>query len=230
MGATRCLACGEERLEVSLRLEAAAILRCPSCGLVTVDPRPDEETLRELYRAYDCHVSAAEAAVELARRQRWRARAHREILDVLVRRAPGRRLLDIGCSFGMFLDAARARGFAVEGVDLSLNAVRYATEVLGLPVRQGTIFEASLPAEAYDAVTMLGVFEHLADPAPTLADAVRVLRPGGVLALEVPNATFNLLRGRLHPSFFYVGNHLFNFTAPALTRLLDGAGFASVEV
>ena len=206
------------------------MLRCRACGLVTLDPRPDEATLRGLYLASDLDVSPAEAPAELARRARQRARAHREILDVLVERAPGRRLLDVGCSFGMLLAAARARGFSVEGLDLSLNAVRYAGEILGLRVSHGTILEAGLPAGAYDAVTMLNVLAHLADPAPTLAEALRVLRPGGVLALEVPNAAFNLLRRRFHPSAFHASDHLVYFTAPALARLLGGAGFASVEI
>jgi SAM-dependent methyltransferase len=175
-------------------------------------------------------VTGAEAPAELARRARERALAHGEILDVLAERAPGPRLLDVGCSLGMFLEAARERGFSVEGVELSLNAVRHATALLGLPVRHGTVLEAGLPAGTYDAVTMLNVLAHLAEPGPTLCDTFRLLRPGGVLALEVPNATFNLLRGRLRPSALSPGHHLFYFTAPALRRMLVGVGFASVEV
>src|SRR5947209_20427699 len=106
---------------------------------------------------------------------------------------------------------AKERGFEPCGVDLSLNAVRYAKDRLGLSVHQGTLFDALFPDGAFDVVTMVGVFEHVPNPLQTLDEIFRVLRPGGIFIVQVLNANFSLLRGRLRPSWFYVGTHLMHF-------------------
>lgn len=230
MAERQCLACGGDRLVARLRREPVTVVQCRACGLVAVEPRPSPEEIRRLYLTYDDHVPEEAAPVLPAWRARQRASAHREILDAIARhRTPGA-LLDIGCSFGAFLVTAQARGWLPHGVDLSRRAVRGAERLAGLRVSHGTVFDAHFDAERFDAVTLLGVFEHLDNPRPTLVEAFRLLRPGGVIALEVPNATFNLLRGRLHPSLFYLGNHLFNFTPKSLITLLQDAGFRGVRV
>ncbi len=139
-------------------------------------------------------------------------------------------MLDVGCSFGFLLSLAKERGFEPTGVDLSLNAVRYVGDRLRLPVHHGTLFDAKFPDGAFDVVTMVGVFEHVPNPLETLREISRILRPGGLLAVEVPNANFNLLRGRLHASWFYIGNHLLNFTPRALVTALEMSGFRCAKL
>src|SRR5439155_4283821 len=93
---------------------------------------------------------------------------------------------DVGCSLGLLLYMAKERGFEPCGVDLSLNAVRYARDRLGLSVHQGTLFDARFSDGAFDVVTMVSVLEHVPNPLQTLDEIFRVLRPGGILHRSSP--------------------------------------------
>jgi SAM-dependent methyltransferase len=109
---------------------------------------------------------------------------------------PGSRVLDVGCGPGRHLHALRTRGIASCGVDISMPFVRLAgpTAVRGdarqLPVRSGW----------FDAVISLcqGGFglpeagQALSDDRSVIAEAVRVLKPGGVLAVSAFSAYFQL--------------------------------------
>ena len=226
----RCLVCGDARARFVLAQTATTVLQCANCGLVFIDPLPGESELCSLYLDYDVGESDPPFASELAWTRRSRAPVFREILDELVAHGARGRLLDVGCSFGLLLSMAKERGFEPCGVDLSLNAVRYARDRLGLSVHQGTLFDARFPDGAFDVVTMVGVFEHVPNPRETLAEIFRVLRPGGIFIVQVPNANFNLLRGRIRPSWFYIGTHLMNFPPRTLAMTLERAGFRCVKL
>lgn len=227
----KCPLCGNVRILFCLKSMDTSVLQCSRCGLVFFHPVPTEKDLVALYQAYDPGEDEEDFLSHLEWRKKWRFPVFREALhEVLRYKKTGGRLLEIGCSFGFFLAMAQEKGFEPYGVDLSLNAVRYAAQSLRLSVHQGTVFDAKFPEGFFDITAMLGVLEHLHNPLETLREVFRILRTEGLLIVEVPNAHFNLLRGKLSPSLFYVGNHLFNFTPEALSRMLETAGFRCVKV
>jgi 2-polyprenyl-3-methyl-5-hydroxy-6-metoxy-1,4-benzoquinol methylase len=107
--------------------------------------------------------------------------------------APDARVLDLGCGTGIVSRSlARREGFAgaLVGVDFSdalLAAARRlaADEALGdrIIFRTGDAHALAEPAESYDAVIAHTLVSHVADPAAVVSEAMRVLRPGGVLAV-----------------------------------------------
>jgi SAM-dependent methyltransferase len=107
---------------------------------------------------------------------------------------PGKRVLDLGCRDGA-LSRAYLTGNEVVGVDVDRAALEEAA-ALGLDTAWVDV-EAGLPFpdESFDVVVAGELLEHLRDPAAMLAEAARVLRPGGVLVGSVPN--FFRLRNRL---------------------------------
>ena len=205
------------------------IVRCRSCGLVYVDPRPHPHELPPLYAAY--HARGGEDAASWGRLME---RVFRESAErVAASRngvGPGR-LVDIGCGFGAFVALMRERGWDAEGLDPSEAAVA-AAAARGIPVRRGTLEDADLPAEGYDAVTLFYVLEHLHDPAAALAKVFRILAPGGMLLVRVPHTTpvvrllapFGLGATLYDPPF-----HLYDFRPDVLARMLAGAGFSSIR-
>jgi SAM-dependent methyltransferase len=109
---------------------------------------------------------------------------------VLFRRyvgGPGRRVLDLGCRDGA-LTSAYAEGNEVVGVDADREALAEA-EKLGIETRWADLDEP-LPFEdaSFDVVVAGELLEHLRDPGRLVSEALRVLRPGGVLVASVPNA------------------------------------------
>jgi heptosyltransferase-2 len=141
-----------------------------------------------------------------------------------------RTILEIGCSYGFFLDAARRQGWKVDGVELGEYAGKYAREELGLPVRTGTLFD--LPQEygaCFAAIVAWHVLEHEPDPLGLLNRAHELLRPGGIIGLRVPNMESWVARlAGPHWQWLSPPEHIYLFSAHTLSRLLTKAGFEVV--
>ena len=212
------------------RLSPGLIVRCETCGLVYVYP------VEHMERFYTDDAPASEpgsaSRVEEERHlwrylseEEWKRRNLAGVLDEIETLCPRGRLLDLGCYCGLLLDLAQKRGWDVVGVEPEEVARRHAVERLGLNVLGGTLDQAAFQPDSFDAVVSLQVFEHLLDPKRTLHQITRVLKPGGLLAVEVPsidNLSFRLL-GRWHRHF--ARHHLTFFNAHTLTRLLTEAGY-----
>jgi 2-polyprenyl-3-methyl-5-hydroxy-6-metoxy-1,4-benzoquinol methylase len=100
------------------------------------------------------------------------------------------RLLDIGCAYGPFLQAAREAGFAPEGVDPAGDAVDWVNRELDIPAYRGFFPDPALReiagAARFDVVTLWYVIEHFRDPRAVFAEIHRILKPHGVLAFSTP--------------------------------------------
>jgi len=151
--------------------------RCRRCGVLQAHVA--EAELRAAYTDMQDEIYIAE---ELARRVTCR-----RLLDRVDRSGAALRILDVGCGPGLLLDEARRRGWDAYGVELSAWAVGRA-RARGIEVFHGTLEDAAYPDVHFDAVFMVDVLEHLADPVRTLVEVTRVLRPGGILCLVTPDA------------------------------------------
>jgi len=111
------------------------IVRCARCGLLMTSPRDDETTLRRIYS----ELTDRSGEHEDAARRRNRA----DELALVKRYAlPPGRLLDVGCSAGLFVCAAQKAGWEATGVDPSAWAV-----ARGLERCPGVRFRAGLLSE-----------------------------------------------------------------------------------
>jgi SAM-dependent methyltransferase len=93
---------------------------------------------------------------------------------------PETRLLDVGCGSGLALRLAADRGADVTGLDASAGLLAHARRRLpGAPIVQGELEQLPFDAGSFDAVTGFNSFQYAARPVSALAEAVRVLAPGG---------------------------------------------------
>jgi len=148
-------------------------------------------------------------------------------LPLLPSRTAGDRLLDVGAAVGIFVERARRAGWSAAGLEPSSWAAAHARDVLGQPVTTGTLEQERPPSGSLDVVTLWEVIEHLPDPAATLREIHRILKPGGHLALSTPDARSPVSRllGRRWPGWRKVPEHLFFFDGHTLARMLNDAGF-----
>ena len=139
-------------------------------------------------------------------------------------------LLDIGCGTGNFLAAAREAGYSVMGIELDRNAARFAKERLGLQrVLPLTIadFSEQHKEERFDVVTFFEVLEHQDSPIDFLQKVRTCVRPGGVIALSVPNRE----RWMTGPDVLdYPPNHFLRWNAAALRKFLSAQGFETLSI
>lgn len=109
---------------------------------------------------------------------------------------PGDLILDIPCGRGFYLNmfAYAAPQAVVVGADLEwdvLEKARRNTAHIGGQALHGvSIYRLPYPANTFDAVVLSEVLEHLADDVAGLREVLRVLKPGGVVAITVPNANY----------------------------------------
>ncbi len=204
---------------------AVRLFRCAACGLKFQDAIPDEAALSALYDAAYYEEIYPERHFEEQKRLFGHRLAWLEAMA-----GPGRLdILEIGSGRGVFLEAALERGHAVTGQDLSGEAVRGIRERLGVPALEGPLEDLDLSAGSFDLVHMNHVLEHIPDPLTTLIRIRRLLRPGGLLYVEVPRQSnlLNRLSGIMAGKefgFTYHPGHLYLFSPASLRRLLHDAG------
>jgi SAM-dependent methyltransferase len=210
------------------------LFRCRACGF-------QRSSLAERI----ANPAAHEAIDERARADALgdlRQRNIRAILEALGRLRPRRgRLLDVGSAHGWFLRAAAAEGWRAVGIEPDGEMARIALGE-GNEVRAGMFPAALRDGETFDAITFNDVFEHLPDVEDALRSCKRALVPGGLLAINLPDA-----RGPFHRLARLLARlgvraplerlwqkgfpspHLSYFTAPLLRRLALKHGFASAH-
>jgi ubiquinone/menaquinone biosynthesis C-methylase UbiE len=98
---------------------------------------------------------------------------------------PGR-LLDIGCSNGSFVHAAQNYGWDACGIELEAESCKIAAKH-GVNVYHNELIKQAFPDEYFTAITMWSILEHLWNPKEILGEVMRILKPGGILAVCVPN-------------------------------------------
>ena len=216
-----------------VRIEST-LVRCVDCGLAFVSPRPTEEFEKNFY---------ATQHYKLEDENSWRENRlpfFKWALDQMEARATGRRLLDVGCGGGFFLDLARSRGWEVKGTEISEDGIQRAKQ-MNLDVFQGRLAEANYKANSFSVITLWNVLDQMMEPKKETETIFHLLEPGGLLALRVSNLAFHLtmhhlwngarktpLAGWLRekPTVF----HLQMFDRSSLVNFFQQAGFKEVLV
>jgi len=231
----RCCLCGTGRLSLRFpaRGEASSpdatawrctsfghrshppIWACGDCGLLFQWPMPSGAELAQAY---------ADVVDPLYMSEREnRILTFRRVIRALGSPA-GRRLLDVGAYCGYFLEVARERGFAAEGLELSRWAAGHA-RLLGFTVHSEPLRDLARRGGRYDVLTLWDVLEHLPDPREELRAARALLRPGGRLYLSTIDTSSLVARllGARWP--WLMDMHLVYFDRSNLSALLEETGF-----
>jgi len=203
------------------------LVRCSECGLVYVNPCPDAVEMNKYYPKDNWGRAKNKVAEENAiiNGAHWTVAAGERASTILDLGIKGS-VLDVGCGDGFLLLYLSRLGWDCYGVEPGEVAADYARTVLGLNVRTGILEEAGYPDSSFDVVCFHHVFEHLRNPAATLAEVGRVLKSGGYLVIFVPN--FGSIDRKLFGTK-WVGlklpQHLFHYTGRTLRAMLEKYGF-----
>lgn len=205
----RCV-CGARWLFVSVTAPSGLELRRCRCGVIHRYAEISREEYEEQYRG-DYHTSTTRHEGCKPYRDRYdqdrkvAAARWSHYQSVLY---PVSRALDVGCANGAFVDYLRSQGVDAIGVDPDPYMAR-------AHVITGTL---AAVAGTFDLITMHDVLEHFVDPRAELAQARRLLAPGGRVVVDVPDVSMSAGDHHLKPE------HLWHFTEGALVDLLGGAG------
>ena len=232
-----CPACGGPTCPGPLVYRGVRYRRCPSCHSSLSTELPTAAELLHIYETeYPLRFAPEQVSSE-------RTRLFGMLLDRLAalggKDSKRPRLIDVGCGGGHLAALARNRRWLAVGTDVAHQACAAAgrggeTTVQAdgalLPFRGGSA----------DLVTLVNVVDQAHEPLTIVQEAYRVLAPGGLLALRVPNARFHAAWARLLIGLGplarsrgwdrYPVLHHFAFTPVGLRQLVERAGFEVLEV
>lgn len=197
------------------------ITRCLSCRLVFVR---EQVTIPELIQYYsqsdgEDFVYADPENVENLNYY------FRKLKELIERRIPRGRILDVGCSAGYFLDVMS--GWERYGIEIPSTWAEMARKTYGDHIHVGTLEDSHYEDGFFDVITLQDTFDHLVDPLDSLDRCRRILKPGGRIVIKVHN--IECLYARLSGRAFYAiipPSHLFYFSRKTLALALDKSGFA----
>lgn len=221
--------CDSRLMPSGLVVPGGELNRCDVCGQLL------SSTTEAHYIESNQHWDKAEGTwpddrsyVRLLRR---RTRDLRNIARILQKDYADIRLLDVGCSNGVFVHIAGSLGLQAEGVDTAQQAIDDGVK-RGLKLHQGYLQDIAFADASFDVVTTYEVIEHVADSADLIRECARILRPNGVLLIGTGNAdswTRRIRKARWDFLNDHVGH--VNFFSPGSLRIAAPRfGFEVVKV
>lgn len=207
--------------------------RCKDCQLVSTYPLPTKEVINNHYIA-----KFKKGNYELAREyaQPYKL-VYLEFINILKKNLQsrgatleGKRVLDIGCYTGIFLELLQEEGADVYGLELQKEAVKIANEKLPGKVIQADVSSYNFPLKKYDIITLLGIVEHVPDPILLIKNAYKLLKKGGIIFIQTPNSSSFLAKiaGKYWPPYSPI-EHIHLFSEKSLQLALTINGFDNVS-
>ena len=199
------------------------VVKCRSCDMHYVNPRPSGDLIVESY-------AAAEDPGFVAQNE-GRIQAFRKVLSAVlqrnqVRSGTGLRYLDIGCAGGASLEAARSLGFSSPvGVEPSRWMADFGRRTYNVEILDGILQPGMFPPQSFDFITLWDVLEHVPDPRALLELVGQLLKPNGTFILSYPDFKGRVARflGDRWP--YWLSVHILYYDRKTITRQLVAAGF-----
>jgi SAM-dependent methyltransferase len=218
-----CNLCGSERQTPVYEMpdrrffpdEFFTVVECDNCGLGFVNPRP---TIAEIQKYYPPEYYQTPPTSSHDRYVTRRFTQEASYLRELEARNGRKKLLDVGCANGDFPRFMAARGWEVEGVEISESSQR----ITDFPVHTQEFQDIAANAPTYDAVTAWAVLEHVHNPMAYFQKASKVIKKGGLFVFLVTN--FHSAASR-HLFREDIPRHLYFFTRETVRQYLDKTGF-----
>ncbi len=231
----KCPLCNKDRRRIitdSLRHgEKRKVYYCGSCQMAMLDDNRSEKDIKKFY--------------EKEYRKKFKPKLNqpvipKELFDIYSNFQGGRiklikgflnrkmRLLEIGCSAGMFLFHIKDYVREVVGIDFDSKAADFTSEKCSSRVFDTDIEDADLNEEYFDIICMFQLLEHVKNPYEFLKRHAKYLKPNGIIYVEVPNLRDALIYAYNCPNhyrFYFHPAHLWYFTAKSLGLLMKKAGF-----
>lgn len=238
-----CPACRQNQRRRLFRIPGSWVQECENCGLRYLHPCLDPVGMKKIYESdqtlsafHDFHEGYYDYGD--LKTPSATLRDFKRGLSLLENHFPLKgRILDIGFGNGLFLAAAQERGWEVRGIDSSKTNLEKAREKFGLELTQSGLENFETP-ERFEAISFWDVIEHLPNPHSVLEKSSKLLKPGGLILIAVPNDHSFLailsamlyrmnLRKPLRKIYFL--EHVAYYSLKTLTPLLAENGFARRE-
>ncbi|MDP4744667.1 MAG: class I SAM-dependent methyltransferase [Porticoccaceae bacterium] len=221
----RCALCDEVDYRQVCKKDTAQYVQCSQCGVVRQHPYPSADEIIAHYERYQSLKS--EQSTYLSNEGFAAFKRDKAFTFADLRLPPdgfqGKRILDVGCATGQFLQMMNdARAAQVLGIDVSPECISTA-QAQGLPCLLGDFM---LLDGQFDLITMWHVIEHLPRPQDYIQHAHKLMPTGGWLLIETPVIGMISEAFGAQWRYFMPTEHINLFPIDALIQLCNGVGFA----
>jgi SAM-dependent methyltransferase len=198
-----------------------SLKQCRICSFVSTSPLPSAGTLAQYYARNYWQRDNSKTAKLLT--FFYSRRMSGIILNLKKLVPPKACILDWGAGDGAFQRLLERKGFDSYGID------SYSSESNPKKIIRASIEEAPFPEGFFDAITCFHVLEHIHHPVTSVKKVLRLLKPGGIFVVEVPNLNsvgFRIFKYRWQP--LEIPTHLNHFTPATLQRVFQSAGKVTI--
>ena len=237
-GARGCPVCHGTKSEVLFRqrfeqLSGAHLLHgydvsiCARCGAGYADKIPAQPAFDRYYR----ELSKYDFAEQVRKAPPSEQEKHADIAAVIEKFVPSRdaRIFEIGSGSGQLLAALKSLGFTnLLASDPSSGCVRSIQTSFGVPAIAFGMYDAEVPGPPFDFLILVGVMEHLRELDLAVARFHELVRHGGRVYLEVPDAS-RYAAGLDAPFQEFSVEHINFFSAGSLKNSMQARGFRAVK-
>ena len=216
----QCLICNSSDLKSIRRYEKHFLIKCNNCSFFFSKKIPTQKELELHYEGYGRNDYLSPITIK----------RYNDILDGFEKYKKTKKLLDVGCGIGYFLEAAIKRGWQVFGTEYTDEAIEIC-EKKGITMHKGILKSENYVEESFDIITSFEVIEHINNPIPELTNFHKLLRKGGLVYLTTPN--FNsILRYRLKSDYNVIcyPEHLSYYTPKTLKNAFLNTGFQMKKI
>ena len=220
----------KKETELIKAADGCYVVKCKKCGFTLLNPQKISSYAKQYFENFKEKSTVVGGTYELADYLKERlAKAERMVVRG--------RLLEIGFAEGFFLNYAKNRGWEVYGVEKSKWAMKEAVGKFGLPnLYNKKLTEVHFTDSYFDFIHMNHVLEHMPNLSETLKEIRRILKPRGILMVEVPNEFCCLLDrfidlvGLERKPYEIPSPHLWFFSPGTLAKLMRKYGFEVRQV
>jgi 2-polyprenyl-3-methyl-5-hydroxy-6-metoxy-1,4-benzoquinol methylase len=215
----------------SISKETFPLVQCASCQFLFTQNVPQEANAGPYYQSED-YISHSDTAKGLINKVYHAVRnlMLRKKRRIIARYAPGKKVLDVGCGTGYFLNHLKQNNYHTTGVEISEDAKKVAQEKFGLNVHAPSDLTNGKLDKDYDAITLWHVLEHLYDLNGFMQTFHQSLSTNGVLVIAVPNhKSLDASYYRDKWSAYDVPRHLWHFSPETIRKLATKHQFEIVR-
>lgn len=220
-----CPLCSSKNFKKFWVKDGFQYVKCQNCEFVYLNPRLDKQSLFEFYNGP--WVKVYNSRKFYNKNEMVEKKNIKDLMEINSIIKNGK-LLEIGCGDGHFLQMARDNyNYEVFGVELDSETSQYARIKRGLINVKTEAFEnIKFPENFFDVVYMNDVLEHLQNPFQIIEECQKILKPGGLIVINVPNVDGLIYKfvGEKHTCVFGF-EHLNFFSDKTLSFILAKIGF-----
>ena len=245
MKSFKCLLCGNLHLNNIIkdgtRDSNQQVVQCSKCSLVQLFPLPSVEEDAEYYdkNVHDKMTTPTLDVDGIYNKFLYQNENKLRYLEEKLHISRDWKMLDYASGYGFFIQLMNKHGYTFDGLDiskerLSICHARLAESDYNGHIYSTNLLEEDVPLELvgkYDLITMFHLLEHLINPVELLVKVQKMLKPNGILVLELPNYANSMMEiSKEFHDFFFIRDHVAYYTPETVKIPLREAGFTDIMV